>query len=111
MASSTIQKQIDDPATSHMGSRLAAVVEDVRIAAAGIFKGIGENGQALEGSFVVHASSQLHDHSGVARQPGWINGDRTEGVANNITQQAGPQSLVLLAMPSLGVESIVRDVF
>jgi hypothetical protein len=38
--------------------RLAAVLQDVGVGAAGVFQGVGEDGQAVEGPFIVDGLSK-----------------------------------------------------
>jgi hypothetical protein len=44
------QQQIDHEAAPNLVPRLAAVVQDVSVAAAGVFEGVGQDGQAVEGA-------------------------------------------------------------
>lgn len=50
-----LQKQIEHPTSAYMLSRPPAVFQDVRIAAAGGFQGIGENRHFVEAAVVVDA--------------------------------------------------------
>ena len=61
------KKQIHDPAPSDVLARLPAVVQDVGVVAAGVFEGVGEDGQAIEGTFVVDGLSQGGDVAGEPR--------------------------------------------
>ena len=47
------QHPIHGPAAARVRPRPAAVVEDVGVVAAGVFEGIGEDGQVLEPPFVL----------------------------------------------------------
>src|SRR4051794_10278034 len=63
--------------------RLAAVVQDVGVLATGFFKGVCQDRQAVEDSLIVDGASHSNDGG---RQPSRIDTDRSEGVAENITQ-------------------------
>src|SRR5262245_30766698 len=51
------QKQIDYPTSPHMLARLSQMVQDVGVVAAGIFEGVGKDGEAVEGPVTVDAFS------------------------------------------------------
>src|SRR5262249_21263206 len=78
------QHQIDHPAPANMLARLSAVVQDVGIVAAGIFEGVGEDGQAVEGSVVVDRLGQGDD---VRCSAGGVESDRAEGVAEDVSDK------------------------
>src|SRR4051794_19277095 len=47
------EDQIDDPATADVFARLPAVVQDVGVVAAGVFEGVRQDRQAVEGTFFI----------------------------------------------------------
>jgi hypothetical protein len=61
--------------------RLAAVIQDVGIVAARVFEGIGEDGQAVEGAFVIDGGGERNDGGG---EPGKIDSYGAEGVADYV---------------------------
>jgi hypothetical protein len=66
------------------GFSVAAVGEDVRVVAAGVFEGIGQDRHAVEGTVVVDAASERDDGG---REPGGIDGDGPEGIAEDVAEQ------------------------
>src|SRR5262249_43800714 len=81
------QHQVHRPAPSDMLAGLAAVVQDVGVIAGGVFEGVGEDGKTVEGAVIVDGLGQCGD---VRRSPGRIDGDGTEGVAEELTKQFCP---------------------
>jgi len=63
---------------------LAAVVEDIGIGAASVFEGVGEDGEAVEGAVSVDGIGEALDGR---RFPSQVEGDRSEGVADDVTEQ------------------------
>jgi hypothetical protein len=47
-----------------MRSRPSTVVQDVGVGAAGVFQGVGQDRQAVKGSFLVDGYGQLRDRGG-----------------------------------------------
>src|SRR5262249_22250587 len=78
------ENQINDPAAPHMFCWLAAVVQNVGVGAACLFESIGKNGHSVKGFFIIDG---LSESGHVGCQPGSIDGDRTEGVAEDVTDQ------------------------
>ena len=78
------QYQIDDPAAADVFSRPAAVVQDVGVVAAGVFEGVGEDRQAVEGAVVVDGLGKGGD---VRCSPGGMERDGAERVAEDVTNQ------------------------
>ncbi len=64
--------------------RPAAVVQDVFVVAAGVLKGVGEDGHVVEGTIGVDAIGEGEDGW---REPGGGDGDGTEGVAENLQKE------------------------
>src|SRR5262249_54899314 len=58
------EKKIHDPATANVRSRAAAVRQDLVGEAAGVFQGIGQNGQQVEPAIVVDRVDKTHDSGG-----------------------------------------------
>src|SRR4051812_15007143 len=48
MTSLLPQKEVDNPTSSHMLSTLAAMVQDVGVAATSIFQGVGKHGKTVK---------------------------------------------------------------
>src|SRR5262245_2962898 len=69
-----------------MLARLPAVVQDVGIVAAGVFKGVGEDGQALEGFLIV--VDGLGQGGDVGCAPGGVQSGGVGGVAEDVSEQA-----------------------
>src|SRR4051794_16460753 len=72
------QQEVHDPAAPHMLAGLSAVAEDVRVGAAGVFEGVRENGQVLEGAVVVDVAGDGRDRAAVPAQPSRVNRDGAE---------------------------------
>src|SRR5205823_743354 len=83
------QDQVERPAAADVVGGGAAVVEQLRLGAAGVFEGVGEDGQALEGRLVVQRAGQADDQAVVPGQPGGVDPDGPERVAGNVAEQAG----------------------
>ena len=66
-----------------MLARLSAVVQDVRVIAAGVFQGIGQDRQAVEVAVVVDSCCEGNDGGSA---PGRIAGRGPEGTAENATK-------------------------
>ena len=71
-----------------MGPGTAQVFQDTRVGATGLFEGVGQDGQKLEGAVVVHLLGHDHDRAGRGGQPGGIDRQRTMGVADDVAQEA-----------------------
>src|SRR5260370_1202871 len=67
------------PVGSAMGKNIAVV-------AAGLFEGVGEDRQAVEGPVLVHGLGKSSDRG---REPTRVESDGAEGVAENVTQEGG----------------------
>src|SRR5262249_55273859 len=65
---------IDHPAAAGVLPAAAAVGEEVRAAAAGLFEGVGEDGQAIEGALLVDRSGQFRYGPALPLQPRPIHG-------------------------------------
>jgi hypothetical protein len=78
------ENQIDDPAASDMGAGLAAMIQNVSVVAAGIFKGVAKDGQAVESTVTVDSLGKADD---ICCLPVGIGDHRPKGVANNIPQK------------------------
>src|SRR5690242_12189472 len=79
------QDRIDDPAASYMRTRLAAVAQDVGDLTTGLLKSVGQFGHAVERPLIVDRLSYGDD---TGRQPGRLNHDRAEGVAEDVLDEA-----------------------
>ena len=62
---------------------LSAVVQHFFVVATGILKGIGEDGHSVKGFIGVDASGKGKDGR---CEPGAVEGDRAEGVADDFTK-------------------------
>jgi hypothetical protein len=74
------------------------VLQDVEVGAAGIFQGVGQDGQAIEGPLIVGGPGQ---RAHVRRPPRRGKGKlRAEGIAEDVLEQ--PHGVLLWAAPSHG---------
>jgi hypothetical protein len=64
---------------------LTAVVQDVGIGAASVFQGIGKDWHVHEATVGVDALSELDNGAIVPNKPSGVEGDRVEGVPENVT--------------------------
>src|SRR5262249_12948334 len=80
------QERINNPAAAVVRARAWAVGQNVRVVAAGLFEGVGEDGHPVEGAFLVDALSQGKDGG---CEPGRGNGCGLEWVAEDVTSQLG----------------------
>ena len=100
-----------------MDTRLAAVVQDVGIVAAGVFEGVGEDGQTVEGAFIV---DRLREGRHGGGEPGGIDGHGTERVAEwaarvsgvpvRLSADAGPPAAPGPRTVLVGTAAAVKDV-
>src|SRR5207237_847960 len=65
-----------------------AVVQDVRVGAAGVFQGVRQDRKAVEGALLVDALGQRDYRPVVPCRPTGVKGYGTEGIANEITQDS-----------------------
>ena len=72
-----------------MRSRSPAVVEDVRIGAAGLLQGVRQDRQAVEGTILVDRRCEPHDGAVPGAQPARVNPGRAEGVPEDLAYQPG----------------------
>src|SRR2546429_559412 len=86
------ENEVNGPATAVVRPRSAEVRQEVRVVATGFLQGIGEDGKATPVPFatrqvalVVSGPGQCPDGR---RSPGRVEGDPTEGVAEDFTQQS-----------------------
>ena len=91
MASLISEKEIDRPTAPDVRPRSPEVAQDVGVVAAGFFQGVGEDGEAgaiefarRQGTLVVAGLGE-GDHGW--SEPGWIDGDGSEGVAENVMEK------------------------
>src|SRR5262249_24915566 len=81
--------QVHDPAAPHMLTAAAAVRQDLSVSATGVFQGIGQDRQAVEGTLVVDGLADLLYGAVVPGQNGSRRRrQRTEGIAECITKQS-----------------------
>ena len=76
-------QQVDDPAAANVLAGLPAMIQNVGVGAAGVFEGVGEDGEAVEGTVGVDGFGELRDGGG---EPRAIEVDGAEGVADNFSQ-------------------------
>src|SRR5262249_6549027 len=79
------------PAAAHVLTGGMAVRQDRLVAAAGLFEGVTENGQALERALLVDRLSQVRNDTPIPRQPATFEGRGTEGIADDIAEQRVPR--------------------
>jgi hypothetical protein len=78
-----LQESINHPAPPDMNLvRVAAVVQGVGIVAASVLKGVGQNRHSIKGTLFVNTVGKSE---GIGREPRGVNGDKTEGVAENVS--------------------------
>src|SRR5262249_7365436 len=65
------QQQVHNPTAPDMWPRPAAVTEDVGVGATGLFQGVGQDRQAVEGSLVVDRLGQPGNRAVIPGQPRW----------------------------------------
>ena len=63
------KQQIQEPTTADVFAAAAAVAEDGGVGAAGVFEGVGEERQAVEGAGVVDGLGHLADRAVVPGEP------------------------------------------
>src|SRR5947208_2425949 len=78
------ENQIEYPTAAYMDTWLAAVVQHVGVRAPRVFKRVGQDRQALEGSLGRDRLRQTHDRAG---QPGGGEALGAEGVAEDVAEQ------------------------
>jgi hypothetical protein len=91
-----------------MLTRLAAVVQDVGVIASGVLKCVGKNRHLVEHTLSVDVLGKLHDGG---REPRGFNGDGTEGIANNISDNRsnpGPQLALMIATFFKHLDEVTR---
>jgi hypothetical protein len=93
------QQQVHGPAASDVRPRPWQVFQDVRVGAAGVFEGVGQDGYAVQGPPVVDGLGELGDGAAIPGQPGGVErGRRAGGAAEDVPQQ------VRLRLPLLRVD-------
>ena len=83
------QQQIDDPAAADVFAVVAAVREDVGVGAAGVFEGVGQQRQAVEGAGVVNRLRHLADRAIVPGEPRSRRGRWMERIAKYTANHVG----------------------
>ena len=78
------QQEVDHPAALEVPPRLTAMVEDIRVGATNGFEGIGKHRHPVERPLVINRLGEF-EHAGC--QPGWVWDHRSEGVAEDLTEQ------------------------
>src|SRR3954453_19497516 len=81
-----LEQSIDDPAAAGVRPRLSAVAQHLGMSATGSFQAVGQGREAVEGAIIVDSLSEPHDGR---RQPGWIERDGAEGIADDVAEQRG----------------------
>src|SRR5438477_2682646 len=71
-----------------MLARLAALGEDVGVVTAGVFQGVGKDGQAVEGPVVVDGLGELDQGGVVPDEPGRVDGNGAEWVGEDFVEQS-----------------------
>ena len=75
-----------------MLARLSAVVQDVVVVATSVLKGVGKNQHSVKGTLLVNA---FRKDANVGREPGRIDGNGTEGVAEDVSNNLYPCNIGL----------------
>src|SRR4051812_29371463 len=81
------QKEVHDPTSTDMLTRLTAVAKHVGVSASRIFEGVSQDREAVEGTVIVNSLGQ---DNRLGREPARAESNRAEGVGENITEGAGP---------------------
>src|SRR5262249_6341113 len=97
-SSSLPQYQINHPAAPDMFPRLPAVVQDVPVGIAGLFQGIGQDGQMVKGPVFIDGLGHPGQGPILPGQPAGIKGHRPEGVTDNVPEKVGLGSTLDLAV-------------
>ena len=82
------EQLIDHPATADVFAAAAAVLQHVRVVAAGFFQGVGENGQPVEGPLLVDGLCQVRDGAVVPGQLGRLESRR---LAKRVTEEVAEE--------------------
>ena len=65
----------------------AAVGQEVGVGTAGVFEGVGQGGQAVEGTVGVEGPGEAGDGAVVPGESGVIDGDGAEGIAEYVAEE------------------------
>src|SRR5262245_835511 len=87
--STLFQNQIDDPATADVRAGAAAVVENLRVGAAGFLQSVGKDRHDVVAAVVVDGLGQLGDGAVVPGEPSGIDGRGAEGIAEDVAKKIG----------------------
>ena len=68
---------------------VAAVGEEVGVAAAGVLQRVGQDRQEVKAPVVINALGQLHYGAVLSCGPGRIEADKTDGVAEYVSDYPG----------------------
>src|SRR4051812_20617851 len=77
------EDQIQRPAAAHVRPRRAQVREDGVVGEAGVFEGVGEDRQAVEGAIGVDAFGELWDDAIIPGSPRIVERENAEWVAED----------------------------
>src|SRR5262249_45665523 len=105
MRSLLAEQQVDHPAAAHVWSRLATVVEDGGVVAAGGFEGVGEGGKVVEGALRVDCLGEPMNGPVVPAEPGQVGGDAAEGITEYVPQA----STLVLRRDDKVVREVLRN--
>jgi hypothetical protein len=100
------QDAIDYPTTADVVPWLPTMVEDVVVAATRFFEGVGQYRQAFPRSVVVDAVRQRDHRPVIPRQPVRVDGDPSEGVAENAADEV---ALNIPCRPTSVITEYVND--
>src|SRR5947208_1958765 len=106
MASGFAKHEVHDPTAAHVFAGLPAMVENVGVAATGFFEGVGKDRQVGELPLVVDGLGHFRDRAIVPGKPSAVDGDGTEGVAEQTTH---PIHQTIL--PSTNSAHFILDLF
>src|ERR1019366_3722730 len=77
------QNQVHDPAAPDVWPRPSAMAQDFLVVASGLLQGVGQLRHPVEGSLIVVRAGQFNDGG---RQPSGIDGDRSERVGEDVSE-------------------------
>src|SRR5262249_40602594 len=81
------EEEVEPPAAAHVRAGASQVSEEVGVGAAGVFQGVGQDRQVVVAAGVVDAPGHVPHQSVAPAQPGRLDGDGPEGVAEQLAEQ------------------------
>src|SRR5947209_19283311 len=80
------QNEIDDPAAPDVRPRPPKVAQDVRVRAAGLFEGVGQDGHTVEGPLVVDGLGNFGHGAAAPNKPRGVDAGWPEGIAYGVAK-------------------------